>query len=710
MQQLIHGLRSDAITLANVPQPVVQPGVVLIANAFSVVSAGTERSTRALAGKSLLGKALARPDQVRRVLEKVRTEGLMSTLRQVDGRLAEPVKMGYSAAGIVVACGSGVKEFRPGDRVASNGPHAEVVAVPRLLCAKVPDGVPLDHGAFGILGSIALHGVRLSGAGLGDTVLVVGLGLIGQLTVSLLRAAGARVLGMDLDASRCDLAVRMGAEWASPEITAEDLLRLTGGHGVDAALITASTASNAPLNLSVAAVRKKARIVLVGVAGLELDRRPFYFKECEFVVSCSYGPGRYDPDYEERGRDYPLAYVRWTEQRNLGAVLDLMATGRLNVAPLVSHVFPLERAVEAYDLIEGTAGSYMGVLLQYPGIETMNATVSAGAAAAGPSVASPRTIGVLGAGSFARTTLIPALQRNGGLVLKKLCSAGGLSAAAAGHRLGFETAVADEGLVLGDAEIGTVFILTRHDLHGPQVVRALQAGKHVFVEKPLCLSLEELDSIGPALTDSRASGCRLMVGFNRRFAPETLRVKRFLAASPGPVAVSVRFNAGPIPADHWTQDDEVGGGRILGEACHGIDLATFLTGSLPVRVYAEAVPGTTDDSCFITLRHANGSISSIAYLSDGDRAFPKERVEVIGGGRVAVIDDFRRTTTCADGKVKEHRTAQQDKGHAGEIKAFLEALISGSPSPIPWQELRAVTRATILAVRSLREGVPFDVP
>jgi predicted dehydrogenase/threonine dehydrogenase-like Zn-dependent dehydrogenase len=703
-------LRDGKLLSLVLPSPIAGPGELVVANNASVISAGTERMAAEVTRKSLLGKARNRPDQVKRVLQKIVQEGWLSTFRQVQARLDEPLTLGYSSAGVVLECGSGVEGFRPGDRVASNGPHAGVVAVPRNLCAHIAESVPLDQAAFAVLGAIALQGVRLARCLVGETVFVIGLGLIGQLTVALARASGCRVLGTDPDPARCALAVRMGTELARPGLAGVDVAAQTGGHGADAVLIAAAADSRQPMDLAVEAVRQKGRIVLVGVVALELDRRPFYFKECEFVVSSSYGPGRYDPEYEERGHDYPYAYVRWTEQRNLQAVLDLMASGRLDVAPLISHRFPIEQADKAYELIEKGGEPFMGVVLEYQGEEAPLRRLEL---RTGSSRTGAIGVGVFGAGSFARTTMIPAIRRVDSLEPRVLCSGGGLSAATTGEKHGFAAVTTDETALLDDSSVRAVFVLTRHNQHARQVVAALRARKHVFVEKPLVLTMEELSAVEEALAS--APDCLLTVGFNRRFSPIAARVKAFFADCSTPLTASIRFNAGAIPPEHWTQNAEEGGGRIIGEACHGIDLATFLVGAPPVRVFAESIGGSTapevtDDQCFITLRHANGSVSSVAYLAGGDRAFEKERVEVIGGGRVAVIQDYRTMVTIARGRTQRKRAWQQDKGHQAEITAFARAIASGGPAPIPWVDLRAVSLAAILAVRSLREGIPFEIP
>jgi len=670
-----------------------------------------------LARRSILGKAKERPDQVRRVLEKIRNEGILNTFSQVRERLDEPLPMGYSSAGVVLACGPGVQEFKPGDRVSSNGPHAGIVCVPKHLCAQIPSNVSFEQAAFAVLGTIALQGVRLSGAELGSTVFVIGLGLIGQLTVALLKANGCRVLGTDPEKSKCELAVKIGAEDVRPEFKTEDVLALTRGIGADAVLITASTKSDQPVELAGEAVRKKGRVVAVGAVGMNLPRRSYYFKESEFIVSCSYGPGRYDPEYEERGHDYPPAYVRWTEQRNMQAVLELMGSGKLDMSPLISHRFKIENAEAAYDLIEKGKEPYLGILLEYPEVPSTVRRIELTPKSAIRIPQSAISIGVLGVGNFARTVLLPAISKVKNVRLRTICSAGGLSAAHTGNRVGFEIAATDEDEVFNDPEINTIFILTRHNQHTRQVVKALQSGKHVFTEKPLCLTIQELEEIEncySAFRNPHSAMPLLMVGFNRRFSPAARKIKNFFSDVSSPLTLSIRINAGAISPDHWTQDEETGGGRIIGEACHAIDLATYLTGSLPVRVFAESVggcnaPSITDDQSFITLRHGNGSVSNIAYWAGGDRAFPKERAEIAGGGRIAVIEDFREVVMCANGKIRKTRFSGQDKGHRQEIEAFANALVNGEPSPILWEEIYTTTIATILAVRSIREGVPFDL-
>lgn len=712
MQQVIQNVRSGKLSVREIPDPIARPGQVLIANAASIISAGTERVIIELAKKSLIGKARERPDHVRRVLEKLRNEGLITTLEQVRERLDEPMSLGYSSAGTVLACGDGVQEFKPGDRVASNGPHAGVVSVPKNLCARVPDDLPFEQAAFATLSAIGLQGVRLARPGLGETAVVIGLGLVGQITAALFKAAGCRVLGCDLDPAKCELAQRLGVDDARTDLSPGAVADTTRGLGADMVLIAASSKTNGPVELAAEMVRKKGRIVAVGTVGMDLPRPPFFFKEAEFIVSCSYGPGRYDADYEERGQDYPAAYVRWTEQRNMHSALELMASGRLDVAPLITHRFDIAQAQAAYQLIEAASEPYLAVVLQYPDaaerepLERIELRSRAPAGRVG--------VGCLGAGGFARTVLLPIIEKNSKLDPVVLCSAGGRSATHTGGKRGFSRVATDENEVFGSTDVQAVFVITQHDQHARQVLGAIRAGKHVFVEKPLALSADEILEIEQALHERGAEAPLVMVGFNRRFSPAARQARELFAQVKAPLTVSVRFNAGTIPPDHWTQDERTGGGRIIGEACHGIDLATYLVGSPPVRVFAESIggpnaPEVTDDQCFITLRHANGSVSSIAYLAGGDRAYPKERVEILGGGRLAVIDDFKVLETSVGGKRGKKRGWQQDKGHRAEIEAFAEALTRGGPAPISWNEIRAVSLASILAIRSIREGIPFEI-
>jgi predicted dehydrogenase len=710
MKQVVQEVRSGVTAVRDIPAPLAPPHHVLIATAASLVSAGTERYVVELARKSLLGKARQRPDQVRRVLEKVRDEGLMTTLQQVQAKLDEPMPLGYSAAGTVVAAGSGVQRFKVGDRVAAAVPHAEMAAAGENLCARVPDAVSFEQAAYTSVAAIALEGVRLARVQLGDRVLVIGLGLIGQICVALLKAQGCRVFGTDIDAARFDLARAFGADVTETGSPLESTRAFSGGHGVDAVLITAATTSNEPVEFAAEACRHRGRIVLVGVAGLNLPRPPFFQKELEFTVSSSLGPGRGDPRYEEKGVDYPIGFARWTAQRNMEAVLALMADGKLPVEKLTTHRFPIGRAADAYTLITSGAEPFTGIVIEYPQpADEPRRRLELRA----PGPASGATgVSVIGAGNFARLFMLPGLAKLDGLMLRGLCTAKGMSAEHSGRGSGFAFATTDADEIWNDPATATVFLATRHDLHASLVMAALRAGKHVFVEKPLCIHPEELEQIA-RLVEELGERCPLLtVGFNRRFAPATLELSRFFRGIM-PLSISHRFAPGPVPADHWTQDEDIGGGRIVGEACHAIDTCTAIAGSPPVRVYAESVGNagalrTTDDRLFITLRHANGSISSVSYQAGGDRAAPAERIEVSGGGRSAAVENWDRVELWHGGR-KRSVNGAKDKGHRAELAAFIDACRTGGPAPIPWNDVYSVTWASLMAVRSLREGCPFDM-
>jgi predicted dehydrogenase/threonine dehydrogenase-like Zn-dependent dehydrogenase len=674
----------------------------------SAISAGTERYVVDLARKSLIGKARQRPADVKRVFQKLKQEGILSTITQVSAKLDDPMPLGYSAAGVVLECGAGVQEFKPGDRIAAAAPHSAISVVGRNLCALMPDNVTFEQGAYTSIAAIGLQGVRLAHAGLGETVLVIGLGLIGQICVCLLKAQGCRVFGIDLDPVKLELAHALGADAVATGSPLQAVKDFSGCLGVDAVVLTAATESNEPIEFAAEVSRTKGRIVLVGVVGLQIPRPPFFKKELEFTVSSSLGPGRGDPLYEEKGVDYPVGYARWTAQRNMQAVLELMSQGKLPVEKLTSHRFPIDRAPEAYDLITSRREPFLGLLLEYAhSTEKMRRRIDLRAAGS-PSDA--LGVSVIGAGNFARLVMLPALMKMKGIAWRGICTANGFHAEDTGRRTGFEFATTDTAEIWNDRDTAAVFVTTRHDLHADLVIAALRAGKHVFVEKPLCIRAEELERVA-ACVEELGDHCPLLtVGFNRRFAPATKRVTEFFAGV-RPLSLSYRFSPGYIPGDHWTQDEEVGGGRIVGEACHAIDTCVAIAGSPPVRVYAESVAKsggieTSDDRVFITLRHTDGSISSISYQTGGDSAFPAERIEVLGGGRTAVIDAWQNVELWRNGKL-ERSSAKKDKGHQWEFAAFLSACRTGGPAPIPWDQLYGVTWASLMAVRSLREGSPF---
>lgn len=718
MKQVLQPIDSGAIRVAEIPAPICGAREVLIANEASLISAGTEKMIVDLARKSLIGKARERPDHVRRVLQKLKQEGVLETIQQVRAKLADPMSLGYSSAGVVIEAGREVRQFQPGDRVASNGPHAGVVAVPQNLVARIPAGVSFAEACYGVVGAIALQGVRLARVGVGDRVAVIGLGLIGQIAVMLLRASGCLVIGTDPDEARCQLAIKSGAEAGTREEFVSTLLERTDGHGVDAVLVTASTPSNEPLELAANVARKKARVVAVGAVGLNVPRREFYPKELELIVSCSYGPGRYDARYEEQGLDYPYAYVRWTEQRNIEAVLEQIAEKRLDVARLTTHTFDVNDAERAYRLIEAGGEPFLGILLKYPAVSPDSAferrVIIKSEPAARPLGDKEIGVGFIGAGNFASLVLLPALSRIPGLRPRAICSAGGVNAVVRGQLHGFEVACTELADVLTDQVVNSVFVATRHNLHSEQAIAALQSGKNVFVEKPLAIDAEQLNAFETGLADLGDSSLIWTVGFNRRFSPAAHLVSEFFAPVKAPATLTYRFNAGLIAADHWTQDLATGGGRLVGEACHALDLACFLLGSQIARVFAESVApggaaGAGDDQTIIVARFDNGSVASIGYFAGGDKGFPKERIELFGGGRVAVIDDFKTVTLAREGRTKIHKISGRDKGHQGELDAFIGAVRRGGPPPIPYSTLLNVSWAALAAMESLRTGQRVQV-
>jgi predicted dehydrogenase len=725
MKQVLQHASTGEITVAEVPAPQLLPGCVLVRIAASVVSAGTERASAEFAGKNLLQKAQARPDLVKEVISKIQRDGIFSALQAVRSRLDQPQAPGYSSAGTVVAAGDGVTDLQPGDRVACAGVgfavHAEVACVPRLLVARIPaDEVPFEEAAFATLGAVALHGIRTAEAKLGDLVAVIGLGLLGQLTVQLLKAAGCRVLGMDIDPSRAELARQFGANAvAASTVEFRDLCsEHSRGVGVDSVLITAETPSSDPVNLAGAVARDRAIVTAVGTVGIDIERKAYYEKELDFRLSRSYGPGRYDAAYEQKGRDYPIGYVRWTETRNMEAFLHLLADGKISVGPLITHRFPIERAPSAYELITGRSGRpFLGVVIQYSGTCNEARTlelVPTPASSATPSEAAANiSIGLLGAGTFATGTLLPAIQSLKDATLTAVCTATSAHAHHAGQKFGFRYCTTDEAQVIHDPGINTVVIATRHHLHAGQVLAALGAGKHTFCEKPLCLLEAELRSIVRAyLAIDTASRPALMIGFNRRFAPMTARMKSFLASITEPLALHYRINAGFLPPDHWVNDREQGGGRILGEVCHFVDLLMFLAASPIVEVEARSLNNGarySGDNVLVSVRFANGSEGTIHYLANGDRSFSKERLEVFGGGAVAVLEDFRRLELTRNGRKQTINSRwRQDKGHRSEWAAFANSIRHGQDA-IPFDELVCSTLATLRIQESVGIGKRLGV-
>ncbi len=713
MKQVLQSARTGEIEVADVPAPRVLPGCVLVRIGASLVSAGTERASSEFASKNLLQKAKSRPDLVREVWSKVRRDGALFAFSAVRNRLDQPTALGYSSAGTIVAVGEGVSDMVPGDRVACAGAnyavHAEFACVPRMLVARIPSAdVDFDSAAFTTLGAVAIHGVRTAEAKLGDTVAVIGLGLLGQLTVQILQAAGCRVIGFDLQQARADLARRSGALAVSAsEAEFRDLcLQHTAGHGVDLVLITAETSSSRPVNLASEVARDRAIVVAAGTVGMELQRKLYYEKELDFRISRSYGPGRYDAAFEQKGRDYPIGYVRWSETRNMEAFVQLLADGKADVRPLISHTFEIEDAKAAYELITGEMRRpYLGVLIRYPQEEREPRTrleiVSRQSDAASGAV----RVGIVGAGNFALGTLIPAIKAQYGVSLEGLCASNGARAKSAASKFKFRFCTSDEEEILSNPAINTVVIVTRHHLHAAHVIRALEAGKHVFCEKPLCLTERELEQIQFAYC-RRGEGVQLMVGFNRRFAPMAKKMKTFLDGAHGPFVMHYRVNAGTLPKDHWINDPEQGGGRILGEVCHFVDFLSFICGAEPVAVHGTAIArNLADQDAIINIEFRDGSVGTIHYLCSGDRVIGKERVEVFRGGAVGVLDDFRRLELARSGRKHTQRSwLGRDKGHRAEWQEFAQAIRGGGASPITFEEICATTLATIRIAQALRSG------
>ncbi|CAM5570138.1 Putative dehydrogenase OS=Sphingobium scionense OX=1404341 GN=GGQ90_004911 PE=4 SV=1 [Sphingobium scionense] len=655
---------------------------------------------------SLVAKARQQPEKVAQVLDKVRTDGLLTTMEAVRSKLGQPIPLGYCNVGIVREAGTGVNGFQPSDRVVSNGPHADVVSVPVNLCARIPDEVSDEAAAFTVVAAIGLQGIRLAGPTLGEAFVVTGAGLIGLLTIQLLRAQGCRVLAIDFDEAKLAIARGFGADTCNPARGEDPIaagIAFSRGTGVDGVIITASTKSSDPVTQAARMCRKRGRIVLVGVTGLDLNRADFYEKELSFQVSCSYGPGRYDPAYEDQGQDYPIGFVRWTEQRNFEAVLDLMASGQMDVRPLISHRFPFEDAPAAYERLAGDKGS-LGILLGYQHAveERHKRTVELHPTVTTIAPSAP-VVGFIGAGNYAGRMLIPAF-RKAGATLHSIASAGGVSGVVQGKRLGFTNATSDTAGLLNEPAINTVAIATRHDSHAKLTIDALHAGKHVFVEKPLALNLEELE----AVKEAHAAANRLvMVGFNRRFAPLVQAMKRQLDPVREPKSIIMVMNAGAIPADHWTQDQATGGGRIIGEACHHIDLMRFLVGAPIVSMSARKMGDNhaveiTEDKAVLTLGFADGSFGTIHYLANGGASFPKERVEIFTAGRTLQLDNFLRLRGYNWRGFRNQKSWRQDKGQEACAAAFLSAISNGGPAPIPFDELEEVARITIEAADMLR--------
>ncbi|WP_028226474.1 bi-domain-containing oxidoreductase [Paraburkholderia ferrariae] len=717
MKQVLQNLKDGRTTLWDVPMPAMSRGSVLIETTTTLLSSGTERMLVDFGRASLLGKAMQQPDRVRDALQKVRTDGLVATLSAITDKLDQPLPLGYCNAGVVTAAGADVGGIRVGDRVVSNGKHAEYVTVGENLCVRIPDNVPDEDATFAIPAAIGLQGVRLAAPTLGETFVVIGLGLIGLLTVQILIANGCRVIGIDRDPSRAALAATFGATTVPADAdVVMDIIARTGGIGVDGVLICASTSSDEPVAQAAKMSRPRGRIVLVGVAGLALSRADFYEKELSFQVSCSYGPGRYDPRYEEKGFDYPIGHVRWTENRNIAAALRLMADGRLTPQALITHRFKLDEAERAYALLVEKTPS-LGIVIGYPqqaperndarlksadaSERTVPLTLAGKAVPVAPSAV---RVNVIGAGNYAGRVLIPAFRR-AGAALNGIASRNGVTAAHYGRKHAAAFASTDAAALCASPDAQAVVIATRHDTHAEYVLQALQQGKHVFVEKPLCLTRAQLERITEAMAAATRSARLakrpepiLMAGFNRRFAPQVTRIKNLLAPLAAPKALVLTVNAGMIAPDHWTQDRDSGGGRIIGEACHFVDLLRYLAGS-PIASFEatgfEAIKPASCDTASITLRFESGSVGTIHYFANGHRSLPKERLEVFCGGKALVLDNFLKLRCYGWPQFTRQNLWRQNKGQEACVAAFVDAIANSGPAPIPLAEVLEVSGVTI---------------
>ena len=714
MQQVIQNFKSGEIYVDNVPLPSMSKGIVLIENRYSLISAGTERGTVKVGKANLIGKAKQRPDLVAQVLQNIRKEGLQATLSKVRTKLDSLKALGYSTAGIVSASMDTQGIFKPGDRVACAGQdyasHAEMVAIPQNLVAKIPDNVSFEDASYTTIGAIALQGVRQATPSLGDNICVIGLGLIGQLTCQLLKANGCNVFGIDLSERLVKIAKETTVDEAMIRSHSNLMIAIddfTGGHGFDKIIITAAAPSNDPIELSAKIARKKGQIIIVGAVKMDIPRDPdFYRKELDLKMSCSYGPGRYDVNYEENGHDYPYAYVRWTEQRNMEAFLTLLSNGSINLKPLTTHIFDIAEAEKAYDIVLGKVKeSSIGILLKYSAEQTgkyqTNFELRKGQAA-------KVNVGFIGAGSFAQSYLIPNVKI-AKASLETVVTSKGITAKNVADKFLFNNASTSIEDVLENPRINTVFIATPHNSHAKFTTKALLKNKHVFVEKPLAMNEEEMEMVEKAY--KRSEG-KLMVGFNRRFANVSQKIKKAFGGVTEPIVVNIRVNAGFIPKDHWTQNPSIGGGRIIGEMCHFIDLMQYFTESMPVKVYASCINSTNDkieskDNIAITINFANGSIGNLTYLANGDKSLPKELIEVFGGGIIGRIHDFRSGDLHQFNKVRKLKS--DSKGHKQEVMAFIESISSGQEVPISFESIKLTTRTTFKIIDSINTGLPQSI-
>lgn len=714
MKQIVQSFKTGNLEVKEVPWPQLSKGVVLVENKASLISIGTERGTVNVAKANLIDKARQRPDLVVQVLQNAKKEGIRATFDKVRNKLDSPKALGYSSAGVVIASMDTGNKFKPGDRIACAGQdlasHAEIVSIPQNLVAKIPDNVSFEEAAFTTLGAIALQGVRQAAVELGENVCIIGLGLLGQLTAQLVKAAGCHVYGIDLEDPLIKIADELKIDRSSlrenPNLI-EDCHQFTAEYGFDKIIITASTKSNDPISLAAEIAAKKGVIIVVGAVGMQLEREPyFYKKELELKMSCSYGPGRYDVEYEEQGIDYPYAYVRWTEQRNMDAFLRMVAQGSVVLKPLISHVFDIDQAQEAYKLVSGKANkSGIGIILKYPESDKIN-KIELFNDSTKPAKSTTKNLNVsfIGAGSFAQTYLIPTVKNLGSL--DSVIAGKGINAEHVANKFGFNTVLTEVKEILDDKNCENVFVATLHDTHAKYVADCLRAGKNVFVEKPLALNEAELELVADAYKNSNAI---LGIGYNRRFAPAAVKVKQAFEGMEAPLVMNFRVNAGTLAEDHWSQIDNIGGGRIIGEVCHFIDLMQFITSSEPVKVYAESIPGLSEkrrntDNVVINISFADGSIGSLVYASNGDTAMAKEYLEFFCGQVSAVILDFNSVIIYK--KNKASTTKAKGKGHKQEVEAFMDAIKNNNPFPISFESIYKTTMATFKCLDSVTTGLP----
>lgn len=709
MKQILQSFKTGATTLEEVPAPVVSRGTVLIQTTRSLVSPGTERMLVEFGKSNLIAKAMQQPERVKQVLDKIKSDGLLPTLETVFNKLEQPLPLGYCNVGFVVEAGEGVNEFSVGDRVASNGQHAEYVSVPKNLVVKIPDNVSDDEAVFTVIGSIGLQGIRLCNPMYGETIVVTGLGLIGLLTAQMLLGNGCRVIGIDIDKNKCALAEKWGVKTINP--SGEDdpvkaVLEMTGGVGADGVIITASAKTNDIISQAALMSRKRGRIILIGVTGLNINRAEFYEKELTFQVSCSYGPGRYDENYEQKGIDYPLPFVRWTERRNFETILNSISNGQLKVKELITGIVELENFKEIYDNM-GHSGSIASILKYPVSAEAKARPVNSITLNPVSFTGSKGVIGVIGAGNFTKMTMLPALKGSGA-GFKYISSSGGVTGTALAKKFGFTNSTTDYHQILNDPEIDTVLITTRHNSHAKFVVESLQAGKNVFVEKPLALNNDQLNQIIETYTSPLhivTPSPTLTVGFNRRFSPHIRAVRKAIGENPGLLNIAATMNAGFIPSNVWVHDLQTGGGRIIGEACHYLDLCVYLTGSQIVSVCMNAMgenPGENTDNASILLKFKNGSNAVINYFANGSKSYSKERIEVFSRERIFIIDNFRSTKAYGAKGFKNIRT-RVDKGHKTQFHEYIRRIKEGGEPLIPFSEIVNVTKASFAAIQSLKE-------